>query len=93
MDTETFVLLSCALNFGVPLAIAVIELIRLRRERNGGGRRPAPHRPAPLPPSPALDGPAPLPPGPALDGPAPKPLPDCLIPRPLPRRTRELEPV
>lgn len=80
METETFVLLSCALNFGVPLAIAVIELVRLRRERDGGSdRRPAPHQPAPMPP--------------ALDGPAPKPLPDCLIPRPLPQRTRELEPV
>lgn len=76
MDTEWFVLLNCTLSFGVPLAIAVRELVVLRRDRGDGWDRrvPEPPRPAPLPPS-----------GGGEDRrPATPALPDCLIPKPLP---------
>jgi hypothetical protein len=79
MSPETQILLSGALTFGVPLVLAVRELIVLRRPPRGGWR-PEPTPPAPTPPlSPAGQ----------------KPLPDCLIPKPVagPReRVRELEP-
>ncbi len=73
MDSETFILLSSALSFGAPLALAVRELLVLRRDggrRRGGGfwkRDPSPPRPPP--PAPAGS----------------KPLPDCLIPKLAPR--------
>ena len=79
MDSETFMMLSGALSFGAPLALAVRELLVLRRDGGGGGswkRDPAPDTPPP--PAPAGN----------------KPLPDCLIPKPAPRpvaRTRVLE--
>lgn len=67
MSPEVQVLLSGALTFGAPLAIAIHELLALRRKPPGGhGGLP----PEPPPPQ--------------------KPLPDCLIPRPM-VRTRELE--
>ncbi len=64
-----FVFLSGVLTFGVPLALAVHELIALRRPGRGawGGDEPA--EPKPLPPLPS----------------APKQLPDCLIPQLPPR--------
>lgn len=80
MDPEVYILLSGALTFGVPLALAVRELLVLRRDGGGGGGSwkgdPAPETP-----------PAPAPAG-------NKPLPDCLIPKPVPHlvaRTRVLE--
>ncbi len=78
MSPEWQVLLSGALTFGVPLLLAVHELIALRRRPRGGWR------PDPVPPAP------PPPPRPSGE----KPLPDCLIPKPMPRQAkpRELEP-
>lgn len=79
LSSETHILLSGALTFGVPLILALRELLLLRRSPRGGWR------PEPTPPSP---GPAPAPSG-------AKPLPDCLIPKPMPDRAakpRELEP-
>jgi hypothetical protein len=82
MDSETFIMLSSALSFGAPLALAVRELLVLRRDDNkrGGGswkRDPAPPRPPP--PAPAGN----------------KPLPECLVPklpaRPAARPRRVLE--
>jgi hypothetical protein len=81
MDSETFMMLNGVLSFGAPLALAVRELLVLRRDnggRRGGGswgRNPAPETP---PPPPAGN----------------KPLPDCLIPKLPPRpaaRPRVLE--
>jgi hypothetical protein len=75
MDSETFILLSSALSFGAPMALAVRELLVLRRDRgrDGGGgswrRDPAPDKPPPPAPAPAGN----------------KPLPDCLVPKPVPR--------
>lgn len=68
MSPSTQVLLSGALTFGVPLALAIRELIALRRwtGRPGG---PDGSADPPLPP--------PAPPG---NAPAVKPLPACLIP-------------
>ena len=66
MAPSTFVLLSGALTYGVPLLLAVRELWTLGSTPRGG------------------DGPPPPPP-PVLS-PLPKPLPDCLIPRPVIRR-------
>ncbi len=84
MDSETFIMLNSALSFGAPLALAVRELLVLRRDerRRGGGGSwkgdPAPDAPPP-PPAPAGS----------------KPLPDCLVPKlqPLPAvpRPRVLE--
>ena len=77
MDTELFMMLSCALSFGAPLAFAARELLLLRRGSDGDSwrREKAPDTP---PPPPAGN----------------KPLPDCLIPKPLPiavARRRVLE--
>ncbi len=76
MSPETFVLLSGALTYGVPIALGVRELVLLRRDRGGaaGSRRRDPAAPATDPVPPAGGG-APARPLP--------PLPDCLIPRPL----------
>jgi hypothetical protein len=69
MDTETFMLLNGVLTFGAPLALAVRELVLLRRPGDGGSLKggPQPDLPPPPPPAPAGN----------------KPLPDCLIPKPL----------
>jgi hypothetical protein len=70
MDSETHILLSGALTFGVPLILAIRELFILRRDNRGGGW----HDPAPDP--------LPVPPRPPMGQ---KPLPDCLIPKRLDR--------
>ncbi len=79
MAPDVFVLLSGCLTFGVPLVFAIRELRSLRRGGGGGWR------PEPTPPRPS----------PVPQGGTGKPLPDCLIPKPLPARPREreLEPV
>ena len=84
MSAETVILLSGTLTFGVPLALAARELWALRRE---GGRGRDGGRGGP-------DGPAPdVPPAPRPAG--GRPLPDCLIPKPLPAappvRVRDIE--
>jgi len=77
MQAGTQFLLSGLLTFGVPLAVAVRELIVLRRPDRGAwpGDEPKPQAPQPLPPS------------------APKRLPECLIPNlpPVTARGRVLE--
>ncbi len=53
MSPETQVMLSGSLTFGVPLVLALRELVVLRRRGNGGWRRertPEPTTPKPLPP-------------------------------------------
>lgn len=73
MSPEMFILLSGALTFGVPLALAVMELLALRRDGGGfgkGGRE----RDTPPAPDPA----------------GTRPLPECLIPKPLPVATVRL---
>ncbi len=84
MTSETFVLLSGALTFGVPLYLALRELNGLGL--GGGGRGPDALEPSPIPPSPEQ---------PKVET-VQKPLPDCLIPKPMVRVTepaeRELEP-
>ena len=70
MTSETFVLLSGALTFGVPLYLAMREL--KITGSGGGGRGPGTPDPEPIPPAPDR---------PALV--VQKPLPDCLIPKPL----------
>lgn len=69
MEASTFVLLSGALTYGVPLALAVRELVSLRRDRGGPGG-----------PDDWRRGKAPVPPKPRGGAPEhPKPLPACLI--------------
>ena len=65
MDAKWHMLLSGTLTFGVPLALAVRELVLLRRPRGGTwlGDGPRPTAPRPMPPD------------------APRALPDCLIPK------------
>jgi hypothetical protein len=75
MAPDVFVLLSGGLTFGVPLVFAVRELRTLRRG-GGGGWQPEPPPPPPVP---------------RPTGGSGKPLPDCLIPKRLPARPRELE--
>ncbi len=72
MTSETFVLLSGALTFGVPLWLAMRELKTLGPS-GGGGRGPDEHDPEPVPPAPDK---------PVVET-AQKPLPDCLIPKPM----------
>lgn len=72
MTSETFVLLSGALTFGVPLYLAMRELKTLGPS-GGGGRGPDVREPEPLPPSPEQ---------PKVET-VRKPLPDCLIPKPM----------
>ena len=67
MTPPTFVLLSGALSFGLPLAFAVRELLLLWAPRGGGDGEP---RPEPRLP----DSPRPLP-ACLLPAPAPAPLP------------------
>ena len=81
MDSETFIMLSSALSFGAPLALAVRELLVLRRDdKRGGGswRRDTAAPRLPPPPAPAGN----------------RPLPECLVPKLPPRpaaRPRVLE--
>ncbi len=77
MDPAVQVICSMSLSFGVPLAIAVRELIMLRR---GGGTRDR-KLPEPTPVAPISSGSRPLPPCLIPQVPA------------RPARTRELEPV
>ncbi|WP_128080006.1 hypothetical protein [Roseicella frigidaeris] len=58
MEPSTFVLLSGVLTYGVPLGLAVRELLLLRRARGGGAGPGAPAAPAD-PPPPAWTGPLP----------------------------------
>ncbi|TRW14314.1 hypothetical protein [Glacieibacterium frigidum] len=73
MTGETYVLLSSAVTFGVPLVLAVLQLRGLGPSARGGEEPPPPPVIAPLP----------------------RPLPDCLLPRPVARpaatRVRILE--
>ena len=77
MDAEWHMLLSGTLTFGVPLALAVRELVVLRRPPGGAWPGDGPKTPAPLP----------MPPQ------SPRSLPDCLIPRiaPTPVKARAPE--
>ncbi|MBD0271129.1 MAG: hypothetical protein ICV73_04285 [Acetobacteraceae bacterium] len=80
MSPEMFVLLSGTLTFGAPLALAARELWALRRDDGRGGLRKRDRAPG-VPPAPGPTG-------------SVRPLPDCLIPKPLPApamRTREVE--
>ena len=78
MDGATYVLLSGTLTFGVPLALALRELLELKRRDEGGWDWDGPVPDAPKPPPKSGE----------------KPLPDCLIPKLQPRsRVRELEEV
>ena len=72
MTSETFVLLSGALTFGVPLVLAMRELKGLRPS-GGNGRGPDADDPQPVPQGP--NKPVVLT--------EQKPLPDCLIPKPV----------
>ena len=74
MAPATQVLFTGALTFGVPLALALHELIALRRRPSGG----PPDSPPPPPPTP-------LPPESFT-----RPLPACLIPQRRPERILEL---
>jgi hypothetical protein len=74
MDAKWHVLLSGTLTFGVPLALAVRELIILRRPPSGAWPGDGPGLPVP---------PKPLPPE------SPRRLPDCLIPK-LPPATAKV---
>ena len=77
MDGTTFVVLSGALTFGVPLVLAMRELFELKRRDGGGWEGDGPLPSAPQPPP----------------GSGQKPLPECLIPRLPARPVRELEKV
>jgi len=73
MSPPTQVILSGLLTFGAPLALAIRELILLRRPPSSGPGLPPAATPEPQ---------------------RPKPLPHCLIPRPIERPvvgTRTLE--
>ncbi len=88
MESSTQVILSGILTFGIPLAFACRELIAVRRPRRGSWDGDGPHTPAPVPPPPDT-----MP----QDLTPLKPLPDCLIPKPmglddLAQRPRVLEP-
>ena len=77
MKPALVVILSGALTFGVPLVIALWEVIVLRRNSRGGWGPDGPR--APEPPAPPMDSP------PAQRPQAPwsqaqRPLPACLIP-------------
>ena len=91
MESSTQVILSGVLTFGVPLAFACRELLAARRPPRGSWGGDGPPPPAPVPPPPDFS--------PEAFKPM-KPLPDCLIPKPMalpradsPQRTRVLEPV
>ncbi|MGF1562515.1 MAG: hypothetical protein ACFB3T_10085 [Geminicoccaceae bacterium] len=70
ISDELFILLSCALSFGLPMAWCVRELFLLRAAgASGRGRDHEPDEPAPAPAPQGEDPDADLP-----------PLPDCLRP-------------
>jgi hypothetical protein len=75
------IILSGTLTFGVPLGLAVRDLIALRRP-SGGDWRPEPPEPMPVPPT-------------GGGSPAQRALPACLLEaargRPVPARQREVE--
>ncbi|HEX3346873.1 MAG TPA: hypothetical protein VHS58_02085 [Acetobacteraceae bacterium] len=75
------VLLSGTLTFGVPLLLAIRELLMLRRGRRGGGW-PSARRRDPRP--------GPMPPG---GDPIQRPLPACLVPVLPPRSEPAWKPV
>ena len=78
MEPSTQVILSGLLTFGVPLLLAWRELYIMRRPPGGSWDKDGPPPPAPPPP----------------DATPMKPLPECLIPRPMsdaPRRVRVRE--
>ncbi|GAC1345002.1 MAG: hypothetical protein NVSMB18_23810 [Acetobacteraceae bacterium] len=78
MNGTMYVVLSGALTFGVPLALAVRELIELRRRDSGGREEDGPPPEAPRPPPRGGE----------------RTLPDCLRPIARPSaRVRELEEV
>ncbi len=83
MSPALFVICSGILTFGVPLLLALREIITTGSGE--GSWRPDPRPPEPVPPIPRGS------------GPAVKKLPDCLIPklqpRPVSHRERVLEPV
>jgi hypothetical protein len=70
MTQAAQILLSGALTFGVPLVLAVRDLMALRRGRDGGSWPPPPEAPPPGPQSGS----------PALRPTLRKELPACLIP-------------
>jgi hypothetical protein len=70
MTQAAQILLSGALTFGVPLALAVRDLLTMRRDRGGGSWPPQPEAPPPRPHSGS----------PALRPSLHKELPACLIP-------------
>jgi hypothetical protein len=70
MTQAAQILLSGALTFGVPLVLAVRDLMALRRGRGGGNWPPPPETPPPQPHSGS----------PALRPTQRKELPACLIP-------------
>jgi hypothetical protein len=78
MNPDLQVLLSGALGFGILLILALRELRSRRRGNGGGWSRDAPPPAAPPPPQGGSD----------------RPLPDCLIPKPMarPAARRPLEP-
>ena len=82
MSPATQVILSGTLTFGVPLILAIRDLVKLHRDRGSwdGGRRDTPPEP-----------PLPGPPGGITV--APKRLPECLIPKPDPAFSRPARPV
>ena len=80
MSSEMLIFSSCVLTFGVPLVLAAWELVALRRDARGGGSWNR-DRARDTSPTPGPDA-------------GVRPLPDCLIPKPLPTppvRARELE--
>jgi len=81
MEASTQVILSGCITFGVPLILAIRELIVVRRPPRGGWNGDGPPPPAPIVPPPDAS--------PQRYNPL-QPLPDCLIPRPYaePARTR-----
>jgi hypothetical protein len=78
MNASTWVLCSSALTFGAPLLAAEWELWRLGPTQ----WRPPPTEDVPGEPDPLPDA--------GVSPRVHKPLPDCLIPRPVPERVREL---
>ena len=82
MSPATQIILSGTLTFGVPLVLAVRDLLVLKRGSPDGGWRPEP--PEPIPPKPNDGG-----------HPVRRPLPACLLEaakgRPLPAPPRFLE--
>ena len=79
MGPSTQAILSCFLSMGLPLLIAIWEVVRLGRDDGSGWRQD--EAPAPHPPPPPMGDAAP-----------PRRLPDCLVPKPLPANERAIGP-